>query len=164
MKKSQYLVLTFLLILAVFTLANRKPFDSTLQDSLQRRDIVLPTQIVTVNRESETCQIRENTDYPANWPTDMPEILNIESIMSECNPNIPRTYKVTILSNEAYSYTTFSLKQDLKLLGWEFVSDEPPMNPISPITVLELQKDNRKLLVQVTDQSEKTEIVFIENY
>ena len=69
-----------------------------------------------------------------------------------------------IVSTEAYSYITFSITQDLKFFGWKFKSDEPPLNPDTDKTEIILEKDKRKLFVEISKIDTSTEINFVEVY
>lgn len=134
-----------------------------------KTEIEIPLPEIVVERKSQVCSLSSSEELPLNWPSDLPILDDTISIQSNCFLDNPSSFKTQIVVQEAYSYLAFALIQDIKMLGWEFITETPDMNPQSDSLSLEAKKDKRKLTLQITKSEDinkkpATILVFIEKY
>ncbi len=134
-----------------------------------KTEIEIPLPEIEVERKSKVCSLNSPEELPLNWPSDLPVLDNTISIQSNCFSDNPSSFQTQIVVQEAYSYLTFALIQDIKILGWEFTTETPDLNPKSDSLSLEAKKDGRKLILQITKSEDinkkpATVLIFIEKY
>lgn len=138
-------------------------------EGLIKTEIDLPSEEINVERESDTCAVKDSTQLPDNWPNDLPAFETTLSLNSSCLSDSHSGFRVEMIVAEAYSYLTFGFIQDLKMMGWEFTTDTPDLEPKTNSVDLEAEKDNRRLTLKITKLDEingqaATQIVMIESY
>lgn len=136
------LLLFVVIVITVFVQHQKGNIESrsSSTNDTTKTEIEVPLPEIEVERKSKVCSLSSPEELPLNWPSDLPMLDNTVSIQSNCFSDNPSSFQTQIVVQEVYSYLTFGLIQDIKMLGWEFTTEIPDLNPKSDSLSLEAKK------------------------
>lgn len=138
-----FIVLSFIVLIFVLNLKNKE--DIKQESSQGSLEVDIPREEITLERKSQECVLESSDVLPLNWPNDLPNFDEHTKINSSCLENQPNRYIVELVIKEPYSYLTFAISQDIKMLGWDITNGPQELNPNPAGTIIEAKKESRLL-------------------